>query len=246
MEKPVLNNVNNMPLRTWNRLGVNGTKIEIPAYEIKSYTASPVKSSGGKEVEITPVVSGNVELYDKDIATGMGDEAREFVKSNRNAGYLIEIAAGAKVKEPVVLDYRLNSENTVLIDENIIIAGEGSEATIVMNCGSAGGVLHAGLTRVYAHKNAVLNLIQVQMLDDGCLNFDDIGAAVFENGSFNLIQAELGGSKAYTGCKSQLAASTNSRPALFTLVTKREKLILIIQPTSSAKTHRAIFLFAGF
>ena len=123
-----------------------------------------------------------------------------------------------------MLDYRLDAENPALIDENIIIAGEGSEATIVMNCGSAGGVLHAGLTRVYAHKNAVLNLIQVQMLDDGCLNFDDIGAAVFENGSFNLIQAELGGSKAYTGCKSQLAAGAKFTTGTIYLGDKERKI----------------------
>jgi FeS assembly protein SufD len=224
VEKLLLNNVNNMPMRTWNRLGVNGTKIEIPTDKIGAYSTDPVKSSGGSDVELTPVVSGNVALFDKDIATGMGDETRDFVKNNRNAGYLIEVAAGAKVKEPVLFDYFLNDENPALVDENIIIAGEGSEVTIVMKYTSQGGILHAGLTRVYAHKNAVVNLVQVQILDDGCLHFDDIGTAIFESGTLNLVQAELGGSQAYSGCKAQLALGAKFTANTIYLGDKQRKI----------------------
>jgi FeS assembly protein SufD len=205
-------------------MGLNGTTIEIPKLEVKTYSADPVKSNGGIGVELTPVVSGNVALFDKDIETGMGDETRDFVKNNRNAGYLIEVAAGAEIKEPVVLDYLLNDENSTIADENIIIAGEGSQVTVVMKYASVGGTFHAGLTRVYAQKNAVVNLVQVQILDDGCLHFDDIGAAIFENGTLNLVQAELGGSQAYSGCKVRLTDSAKFTASTIYLGDKERKI----------------------
>lgn len=197
MEQILLRQVNTMPMRTMEHLHANGGSVTLPA-EVPEYQGGLKRSESG--AEFTPMLSGGVMLQGDDIATGMGFETREYVKAHRNSGYLIEAAAGKKYAEPALLCYTLGGGP--LVDENIISAGEGSEITVALRYGGKG--THAGLTRVYVQKGASVTLVVTQLLGEGSLSLDDIGAAVAPGGSFRLVQAELGGN-AYGGCRAALS-----------------------------------------
>lgn len=199
MEQVVLKQVNAMPLRTMEHLRANGGSVAVPARVPAAFQGARRQSGAG--VEFTPLCSGGVELAEGDIVTGMGAETREYVKAHRNAGCLIEIPKGAKAASPAVLCYTLDPANPALVDENIITAGEGSRATVVLRYGGAG--FHAGLTRVFVRPGAHVTLVLVQLLGGESPSLDDIGAVVAPGGSFRLVQAELGGN-AWAGCHTLL------------------------------------------
>jgi Fe-S cluster assembly scaffold protein SufB len=65
-------------------------------------------------------------------------------------------------------------------------------------------VFHSGLTYLYAGKNAEINFVQVQLLNDQAIHLNNIGTRLAEGGKINLIQAELGSLKAVNGIEADL------------------------------------------
>jgi len=145
------------------------------------------------------------------IPTGMGENTADYIKNNSNTGIFLRIPAGKKYKEPIFLEYDLDEENKTVVDFNSIYAEEDSEVTVVMYYKSRKGIsaFHSGLTYLIAGKNAVINLLQVQLLNEETLHLNDIGAVIENGGAINLVHTELGGSKAYNGCKVDLKGSNS-------------------------------------
>jgi FeS assembly protein SufD len=199
--------INALPFLTWNRLGVNQTSLAAELPEIKSYNGTPLneKLPEGVTVSSQPLPGNMPE-------TGMGAEAAAFVEANRSCGVSVRVPAGVKAAEPIVLTYRLDSKNPAVVDINTVIAEENSEVTVVMSYASdeATAGFHGGCTRLIAGKNATIHLVQVQLLNDSCLHFDDVGAIAEENGIIDIMQAELGGSQAFAGCRAKLEGRCSS------------------------------------
>lgn len=196
-----LAHVNPLPAPTWFRLGINDTKLSETVPEIHPYRGSYLSTELPAKVEI---FSGPFSA--PELSTGMGGEVRDFTEGNRTCGVTVRVPDGVKAEQPVFLSFRVDETNPSVLDVNTVVAGEGSEVTVVMSYTSPAGFagFHGGLTRLYAGKNAVIRLIQVQMLGDGCLHYDDVGARCAENGTVSVIQAELGGKNAAAGLKADL------------------------------------------
>lgn len=196
-----LEHANVLPARTWNRLGINDAELQAKVAAIAPYSgdalASPLPS--GVTISESPFSVPEME-------TGVGKDAENFVSENRNCGVSLRAAAGTKVGQPVFLNYVLDESNPAVVDENTIAAEENSEITVVMSYRSKADSegFHGGLTKLYAAKGAVIHLIQVQLLGDGCAHFDNVGAFAEENGEIDIIQAELGGKNALSGVKTRL------------------------------------------
>lgn len=201
-----IQDIDRLPTPTWSWLGVNGESFETELSEIKPYAAFSLPGNLPEGVKISEVMRSDIVFLEGDIDTGAGAQVRDFVKTNHNAGVFVEIKAGTQVAEPLVFDYTLDAENPILTDENTIIAEPGSHVTVVMRYKSAADLngFHAGLTRVYAKKDATVTLVQVQLLGGDCPHFSDVGGTAFEDGSIELIQAELGGSRAHAAAKFKL------------------------------------------
>ncbi len=194
--------VNTLPASTWNWLGVNDAKIAAALPETKPYQG---------ETSVSAVPSG-VTVSDRTfpvpaIETGMGAEAVKFAEEHRNCGVTIKASAGVRAEQPLFLTYQIDETNPAVVDVNTIVAEENSEVTVVMSYCSKGNIsgFHGGVTKLYAGKNAVIHLVQVQLLNDSCLHYDDIGALAGENGEIDVVQAELGAKHAFSGCKTRLA-----------------------------------------
>ena len=198
-----LKHVNSLPARTWNRLGINETQLEETVAWLAPYGREVIASDLPAGVTASPQ-----PLLLPKIETGMGAETADFVASQRTSGVALRSAAGTRTAQPVFLSWRLDAaENPAVVDENAVVAEEGSEITVVMSYRSEGalpGGFHGGLTRLYAAKGATIHLMQVQMLGDGCVGFDDVGAYAEEGAKIDVVQAELGGGKAFSGCKTRL------------------------------------------
>lgn len=214
--KLTLNQINSLPQKTWRWLGVNQKEIGIDVPEGAACVEASREGTPEKGVEITLWNPQNGSAWDtppegqggpnKVLTGGAGKETEEFIRVNRNSGISVKVAAGKRLKAPLVFRYELNENNPVVIDENMIVAEKNSEVTVVLSYASGDGikVFHGGHTKLYVEENAVVHLIQVQMIGDGGWHFDDVGAVVAENGTVGLIQAELGALDVTAGCRAQL------------------------------------------
>ena len=196
-----LKQINTLPVPTWNRLQINSAEFSDAVPEIGPYHGKCPVPEVPEGVKIT---FGNDAVSGPE--TGMGSEASGFVLEHRNCGATVRVLAGVCAREPVVFSYLLDKESPCVVDANTIFAEEGSEVTVVLSYRSDGatGGFHGGMTRIFAEKGATVRLVEVQLLNDRCVHFGDIGALAAENGKIDILQTELGGKTAYAGCKVRL------------------------------------------
>ncbi|ADU28119.1 Fe-S cluster assembly protein SufD [Ethanoligenens harbinense] len=201
-----IKDIDRLPTSTWSWLGVNGETLETEIPDVTPFSAFSLPEHLPEGVKVSEVLKSDIVFLEGDIDTGAGPQVRDFVKANHNAGVFVEVKPGVQVAEPLVFDYTLDATNPVLADENTVIAEPGSSVTVVLRYTSAADLngFHAGLTRLYAKKDAKITLVQVQVLGKNCPHFSDVGGTAFEDGRIELTQAELGGSRAYAAAKFKL------------------------------------------
>ena len=195
-----LKKINTLPARTWNRLSLNEAELNGTIGALAPYSGTPLS-------DLPAGVTAGAEPFPKpDVETGMGRDAADFITQNATYRVALRAAAGVKAEKPVFLNFTLDGKNSALADSAEITAEENSEITVVMSYRSAPGLsgFHGGLTKLYAAKGAVIHLIQVDLLGDGCVHFDNVGAFAEENGEINVVQAEIGGKKVFSGIKTRM------------------------------------------
>ena len=201
-----LKKVNDLPVLTWNRLGINFAEFEADGVKFTPYTGDP----------LSPLPEGaavsKLPFPKPDVATGMGPDAAAFVEENKTWGVSLRAAAGAKAVQPVFLDFRLDEKDPALADAVEVAAEENSEITVVVSYRSAESLagFHGGLTKLYAAKGAIVRLVQVNLLGGACAHFDNVGAFAEEGGRIEVVQAELGGKRAVSGVKTRLDGAKSS------------------------------------
>lgn len=127
---------------------------------------------------------------------GLGDKFTTFVEKSFNSGIYLNIPKNIKIDGPIKVNFNMDNENPIVIDKNIIIANEGSEATIVFDYTTLekADCFHNGITKVIAKENSIINIIKIQRINDVSTNFDTNVALVESNGKVNWISVELGAS----------------------------------------------------
>lgn len=202
-----LNNINKLPVRTFRWLGVNEVNLQEEIPEIKPFNNTPVTMLNTEEFEI------NENLCSiESIETGMGSEAVDFVEQNKNSTINLTIPKGKKIKKPVILHYQLDEKNQVLVDRNYILAKEDSEVTIVLyyEGDHTKDIFHGGLIYLRTERNAVVNLIIIQMLSNTGINFNNIGIHQKDLSKVNIVTVELGSKNSVNGIHTDLAGSESS------------------------------------
>ena len=208
-----LKDLNVLPIKTWSWLQVNSLSLEEDIPELLPFNKNVVNlnSSDKHLIEVT----GKDEDFEKllELETGIGKPYTEFVLKNVNKLVNFRIPRGVKIDEPILIDYEFDETNLAAIDLNRVIAEEDSEVTIILNYKNKGeeSAFHAGLTFLEAKKNAVINLVIVQLMNDSSIHLSDIGTIVHENGIININQAEIGGIKSIQGCKTILKGNESKQ-----------------------------------
>lgn len=216
--------LNNSPVLTWRWLKVNNVPLENYNFPEIKYNIDIAKEnsfiknrSAYNEEEIEKLLNKSFNLKYKDVYHGRNDLAygvsEEFVghaEKNFNSGIVVHIKKGEKIKEPIVLDYKIKDSENKLIDNNIIVAEENSEITIVIQYGTETEkeAFHNGLTKIYAKKGAVVNLIKVQMMNKDSENFDSNVSYVDYGAKVNYVNVELGAKKSFSNIVTNLDEDT--------------------------------------
>ena len=216
--------VNILPTRTWNRLGMNESQIQIEWPE-ESVLIKPERLAAGvtweKEIsgkEWNEIQTGMGREYDAMAEEGgtaganRTDTVNGTVVAEENAGagsiYRLTAEAAAVLQNEntewtvLCVDYKNGSyQNRLFLD-----AKENSrlKVLIVFRSGEDAQGTSSFQVKVHAEKNAKVQLQEVQLLGDRYTCLSDIGASCGENATFELLKLELGAGKVYAGCLTKL------------------------------------------
>lgn len=201
------NTLNTLPVTTWRWLNVNDLKIKgfklerVLDYNKEFLADDNIKNIIVKKMNSKVDVKENLKCYaNKEESYGVSKEFAALGEKLYNSGVFIHASKNAQNSEPIKLQYILDEENPMVIDNNIIIAEENSELTVVIDYASNDSVdgFHNGVTKVYAKDGAVVNIIKVQRLNDKSYHFDSHLAYSGYGAKINWIQVELGAKNSVT------------------------------------------------
>ncbi len=190
--------VNILPTRTWNRLGMNESQIQIEWPE-ESVLIKPERLAAGVTWE--KEISG--KEWDE-IQTGMGREydamAAECGTAGANRTDTVNGTAVTEENAGAGSIYRLTAEAAA------VLQNENTEWTVLCVDYKNGSYQNRLCldAKVHAEKNAKVQLQEVQLLGAGYTCLSDIGVSCGENATFELLKLELGAGKVYAGCLTEL------------------------------------------
>lgn len=179
----------------WKRIKLDEFKFP----EVVSYTKEYIKfhgqlPQGVKLYKTEENKNGHIMDCLKDDIIGVGEKFTGQVREFYNNGISLLIPKETKLAEPIRVEFNMDEENPMVIDQNIIIAGANSQVTLIFDYSTDEGVkaFHNGITKVYAEENSIVNIIKIQRLNDSSHNFDSNVAFVKGKGKVNWISIELG------------------------------------------------------
>lgn len=199
--------LNSLPVKTYRWLNVNYLKID----EYIQKDRKPYNKRFFKEMEdgnisigaINNIVSINQHLdriKNEEYEYGVSKKMVELAENFYNAGIYAYIKKGAKIEKPIRIEYAMDRENDMVIDNNIIVASENSKATVVVDYYTVDDVdaFHNGAMKIYAKAGASVTVIKIQRMSDNSNNFDSNLAFVEYGAEVNFIQVELGSKRTVT------------------------------------------------
>ncbi|URZ08398.1 Fe-S cluster assembly protein SufD [Clostridium felsineum] len=208
-----LKKINNIPVRTWRWLGVNNVNINEALPDVVPYNNEYVTSFEDNGIKINKM-SQNIssDFNNTCTYTGLDELSLNQAKNSYNTGVFVHVAQYKKHEEPVVINYKMDNNNTTVVDNNLIIAEEGSEITVVINYDSSENntSFHNGLTQIYAKANSVVNLIKIQTLSKDSLHLDAHAVKTEENAVVNYTAVDLGAKYAVTNYTDDLLGFRSS------------------------------------
>lgn len=199
MEKIILNET---PRRTSKSFGINNIKLnDFNLPEVKEFKNVSVKSEINIEKradEFKPKYSISSELVNQ-----------LNMKSNQK----LYINIDKSLTAPVIIDFRLDDTQNVLIDNIEIVAEEETKATVILKYNTQNEMVkafHNGACTVKAKANSNIKVIILNLLNKNSENFYSMNNIVEENASLEYIIADFGGCKTITNYYSNLIGNTSN------------------------------------
>ncbi len=207
--------VNRLPDLTWNRLGMNygvirdadnllrqaagidtaqeGLEAGVSHRRIGRDEAQRILDAAPEQVP-EKIVAGKLPIYHAQrFATGLGGDYDGFVAGLGLDTELLEVAAGARPEAPVLwhVDFY---DSSCAVTQQLIHVGKNASLTLIMDYSSApeAGGFTGISTKVILEDGARLHLSKVQMLGQGYLHADDLGASLGTGAELIFNQLERG------------------------------------------------------
>lgn len=218
--------VNELPAKTYRWLKLNGEDISEKDISFSNFSIEAVKVPEGvslsenvdaseAESVFAPSHEANLKADEglvgpngdtapnhagQIVRTGMGSGVDALLESAGVKASVVKAVEGTKTLEPVMFHDHLEKGKST-ISRQVIIVPDDAELTVIMDYDSDADAegIEAVSTKFYVGSNAILHLVKVQMLGKKVRHFDDLGGVVMDNGKFDLVEMEMGASKAYVG-----------------------------------------------
>ena len=201
MENLVLNET---PIRTSKNYGINNIKLE--NINIKE----DISEFDGLEItgDLNKVsIKENTAKYD--FKYGNGDVLKKQIEEKSNKNLDIEILEN--LEKELFLSFTFSEKNKDLVDNILIKANENTKGTIIIKYSSDKLLehYHNGNLKIIAEKDAKLNVVIVNLLNNKTNHFLSIENIIKENAEIKYVTAEFGGKNTiinyYTNLKEENA-----------------------------------------
>lgn len=189
-------NLNELPVATWNRLNVNrasnkGTMPEVPEGGWGDADVTLLRVPEGVEV------NDDMPIACEELVSGMGAGADRLIADNANANW--NITAEGVTADPVVILSECSADSAAVVLGNIY-AVEGAGITVLHVFRGNEGISES-LTRVYAEKNAVVRIVEVQLMGDVAKHWSGVAGSCEAGARIEYTRIELGGSVSVCGSR---------------------------------------------
>ena len=200
----LMNNMvlNETPIRTSKNFNINNVMLE--DFELKD------SIEDFKNVKISNESSKiyfSTEPLKFDLKYGVSDGLTKQVnnKSNFRANVLID----SKTNKDIQINFKLDKNNTNLVDAIGIVANENTKATVVIKYDSEKNVsaYHNGIITVKAEKNAVINVIIINYLNEKSNNFLSLQNNILDSSKINYYIVDFGGKNSITNYYSNIGGT---------------------------------------
>lgn len=182
--------LNETPIRTAKNYGINNIKLEninVPK-NISEYNG--LKITGTSNNNKVMVKENTCKT---DFKYGNGDILSKQIEEKSNKNLCVEI--NEKLDEELFLDFEFSKDNTNLVENILIKADENTKGTIIIRFTSKEEkeYYHNGQIKIIAEKNAKLNIVLVNLLNNKTNHFLAIENIIKENAEIKYVTAEFGG-----------------------------------------------------
>lgn len=191
---------------TFDRLGIPEAEKEFLAGVTTQYDSEAVYHNMLEEVESKGVIfldtdtalKKHPDLFRKYFGTLVPASDNKFAALNScvwSGGSFIYVPKGVKLEKPLQSYFRINTERMGQFERTLIIVDEGADIHYVEGCTApiySKDSLHAAVVEIFVHKNARCRYSTVQNWSDNIINLVTKRAKVFENGSMEWIDGNIG------------------------------------------------------
>jgi Fe-S cluster assembly protein SufB/Fe-S cluster assembly protein SufD len=163
------------------QIGTNITRINL---------SEKLKSKGVVISSLNDALSNNTNLIKKALEASKSKEDKFTALNNAafNTGMFIHIPKNVSIEEPIYILSCLSVDGISTISRNIIVAEEGSKATIVQELYSPKNSkqqAYLELLNTCVAPNAHLDLTSLQMMDQSSVNFSTRRSDIAQDGKIN-------------------------------------------------------------
>lgn len=185
--------LNQTPVRTSRNYNINNIKLKditIPK-EIGNFENLKLK---GK----TSLVKKASNLGDMELKYGVG------IVNNSNIKLQINITEC--LEEPLELDFMLNEQNKNLVENIVVNASEGVQATVILKYETDKDIqgFHNGIIKVNANKDAKIDVVLINLVNSQTNNFLSIENVLEEQSNVKYTVVDFGGKNSITNYYSNI------------------------------------------
>jgi Fe-S cluster assembly protein SufB len=191
---------------TFDKLGIPEAEQKYLAGVGAQYESEMIYHSVQKELEEIGVIFLSIEeglrqhpdLFRQYFSTVIPIQDNKFAALNSavwSGGSFVYIPPGVKVDLPLQAYFRLNAANIGQFERSLIIADEGAQVHYVEGCTAptySTNSFHSGVIEIVVKKNARVRYSTIQNWSNNVYNLVTQRAKVYENGTMEWVDANLG------------------------------------------------------
>ncbi|MBR2745004.1 MAG: SufD family Fe-S cluster assembly protein [Clostridia bacterium] len=212
--------LNETPVRTSKNFNINDITIENTevADTINEFNNVTISEFGSK-------IMLNEEIEKFELKYGLNEFLTNQV--NKSANFKANIVVDSKTNKDIKVDFKFDKKNRNLVDAINIVANDGTKSTIVIKYDSDEEVnaYHNGIIKTIAGKQATLNVIVVNFLNNKSTNFLAIDNCIEDDANINYYIIDFGGKTSVTNYYSNIKGK-NADSRLNTLYIGSEEQLI--------------------